>query len=127
MSNVKGIGIDVVNIERIEAMLKKHPERAKEKIFTEAEYAYAKDKSNGDAKELASRLAARWAAKEAVAKALGTGFGNGLYWQNIEIISDGGPPEVKLRDVPAELASKQFLLSISHDYPTATAIAMLVE
>ena len=126
-ANVKGVGIDVVNIERIETMLAKHPERMKGKVFTQAEFAYAEAKSNGNAQQLASSLAARWAAKEAVAKALGTGFGEGLYWQNIEVISDGGPPQVVLRDVSAELASKRFLLSISHDYPTATAIAMLVE
>ena len=125
--NIVGIGTDVVNIERIAEMLKRHPDRFKEKVFTELEYEYAIRKSNGDSQALASTLAARWAAKEAVAKALGTGFGGGLYWKNIEIISDGEAPKVQLHDVPEALQNKTFMLSMSHDYPTAVAFAMVLE
>ena len=123
--NVKGIGIDVVNVRRIETLLKNHPERFKDKVFTAEEYRYAKEKSNGDRQQLASILAARWAAKEAVVKAMGTGFGDGLYWQHVEIISEGGPPQVRLQNTPKQFEGTRFLLSMSHDYPTATAMAMV--
>lgn len=125
--NIKGVGIDVVNVERILATLERYPERFKEKVFTEREYEYALSRAKGSQEMMALMLASRWAGKEAVAKALGQGFGKGLYWKSIEILSTGTAPQVVLHDVPEDIKKHKFLISLSHDYPTATAIAMLVE
>lgn len=124
---VRSIGIDVVNIERILAAWERHPERFREKVFTDAEFEYATMRAKGCPEKMASMLASRWAGKEAVAKALGQGFGKGVYWKNIEIFSDGTAPQVNLRGVPDEIKDTKFLISLSHDYPTATAIAMIIE
>lgn len=122
----QGIGIDVVQIPRIERLLEQYGERFTAKVFTADELAYATQKSRGDARALATTLASRWAAKEAAAKALGTGFGAGLYWSNVEVVSEGGAPTIRLVGVADTLANKRFMLSLSHDYPTAVAMVMLL-
>lgn len=123
---IKGVGIDVVNVERILLTLQRYPERFREKVFTDREYEYAEYRAKGDPEMMACMLASRWAGKEAVAKALGQGFGKGLYWKNIEILSHGTAPQVVLHDVPDEVKKHKFMISLSHDYPVSTAIAMLV-
>ena len=70
------IGIDIIEIDRIEGVLNKYPKRFLEKIFTDFEQKYCRGR--------ASRLAARFASKEAVMKALGTGV-RGVGWKEIEV------------------------------------------
>ncbi|MBM4222250.1 MAG: holo-ACP synthase [Gammaproteobacteria bacterium] len=80
--NIKcyGIGTDLVEINRIEQLLMRHPKRFIEKILTPKEQiAFSK------APYPARWLAKRWAAKEAVAKALGVGIGAQCYFKDIEI------------------------------------------
>ena len=82
-----GIGIDLLEIERLERALERHP-RLAERVFTEAERDYA-----GDRARPGRHLAARFAAKEAVVKALGLSGGFGL--REIEVVA-GEPPTVRL-------------------------------
>ena len=86
-----GIGIDVIEIARIERALERRP-RLRERLFTADELAYA------DARARPGRhLAARFAAKEAVIKALGADrVGPG----SIEIVATGGAPAVRLTGAP---------------------------
>ncbi|MCK8826179.1 holo-ACP synthase [Natroniella acetigena] len=121
---MQGLGIDIVEIERIEEAIKKR-ERFKQRIFTNGEINYCEQY-----KESWAYYAARFAAKEAIVKALGTGF-RGFEWKDIEIVKDElGKPAVKLHNQAHKIAEereiKEFLISISHsrDYAVAQAIAI---
>ncbi|SJZ34485.1 holo-ACP synthase [Selenihalanaerobacter shriftii] len=120
---IYGIGVDIVEVKRIEQSLKKHDERFKEKIFTDGEVDYCLKSNNA-----AIHFAARFAAKEAIVKALGTGLRN-MKWTDIEIIKDElGKPEVKLHDKAKKIAQslgiKKLLISLSHTDEYAVAQAM---
>ncbi|UCD57540.1 MAG: holo-ACP synthase, partial [Candidatus Hydrogenedentota bacterium] len=83
-------GIDLVDCPRIEQMIQRHGERFVERVFTDAERAYAQANKN----EI-EKLAGRFAAKEAVLKMIGTGWRGKIAWTDIEIINNAsGQPEV---------------------------------
>lgn len=82
------VGIDLIEIERVAAVLAKHPERFIQRVFTSAEAAFCRGR--------VPELAARFSAKEAVMKALGTGA-RSVAWRDIEILPDRrGKPVVYL-------------------------------
>jgi holo-[acyl-carrier protein] synthase len=119
---VVAVGVDLIEISRIQAVLERHGDRFLRRVYTEEELAYA----NGRL----SALAARWAAKEATAKALGTGIGS-VGFRDIEVICDAqGKPELRLHGNAARLAVRlnlsQFALSLSHaaDYALAFVIGV---
>ena len=89
MSNIHGIGVDQVNLNRIRKILDKSKSKFEARCFTNHEIEYA-NKFNDPAK----RLGARFAAKEAVMKSLGKGWRD-LKWKEIEI-TGGGKPTVNL-------------------------------
>jgi holo-[acyl-carrier protein] synthase len=112
-----GVGIDLLEIERLERALRRRP-RLAERIFTEAERAYAAQRARPG-----RHLAARFAAKEAVVKALGLRGGFGL--GEIEVIA-GEPPRIGLSGRAAEAAAgREIEISLTHsrDYAAAVAIA----
>jgi holo-[acyl-carrier protein] synthase len=118
---VIAVGVDLVEISRIEAVLDRHGSRFLRRVYTEGELAYAKERP--------AALAARWAAKEATAKALGTGIGV-VSFREIEVLCDAqGKPELYLHGNAARLAASmnlsQFALSLSHaaDYALAFVVA----
>lgn len=110
---IKGIGIDVVEINRFKESLERTP-GLKRKLFTEAERL----------KSIQS-LAARFAAKEALVKALN--LTNGVLWQEIEVINmEGGKPVFVFYGTVADLVgAANVQLSISHDAGIATAIVIV--
>lgn len=123
---IYGIGVDLVNIERLQKMQERWGERFLERVFTPDETKYCLQYSFS-----ARHLAAVFAAKEAVSKALGTGLSLGIGWQDIQIKSTKGhPPQVKLSGVAARIAKTRgignILISLSHDtdYAIAQAIAL---
>jgi len=118
---IKGIGSDIIEIERIKRSISKHGQKFLEKLFTAKEIDYCLQH-----KLLQRHFAGRFAAKEAIAKALGTGIGKHLEWQDIEILNNTlGKPEVFLsKKAYQAFDHPKLLLSISHCklYATATAI-----
>jgi len=78
-----GLGIDLIEIERIKLVYARHGERFSRRILTDAEYAYVMRHADPT-----QRLAGRWAAKEAAFKALGTGIAEGVGWKQAEILPD---------------------------------------
>lgn len=76
-----GIGIDLVDIRRIERLIQRFGDPFLQKIFTKEERAYASASPHPS-----QAYANRFAAKEAASKALGTGMREGIGWQDIEII-----------------------------------------
>lgn len=118
---MKGIGCDIIEIERVGGVLKRHPESFLNKTFTPAEQDYCLGRNPPE-----RHLAGRFAAKEAVSKALGCGFGEHLGFLDIEIKNDDkGKPFVILSQTAKNyFGDVKILLSISHckDYATAFAV-----
>ena len=119
---ILGIGTDIVNVIRIEKILKKNKKNFLEKIFTNKEISLLKLKS----KYIASTIAKKFAAKEAFAKAMGTGIGSSLSFRNIEVLSlKSGQPYLKLAGKnKIKVISK---LSLSDDYPWAIAFVIILK
>ena len=116
------VGIDMVEITRIERVLKRYGDRFFERVFTAAEIAYCRGRN--------PELAARFAAKEAVSKALGVGMRmiarDGIDWKDVEVIGDlRGKPLVRLYGRAAERAGElgltEWAISLSHTREHAIA------
>ncbi len=114
---IEGIGVDIVSVERIAEVYKKHGTRFLEKIFTPEEIHYCTGKRNP-----AEHLAARFAAKEALAKALPSEKRPG--WQQVEIIPGTNGPRVKVRGEQSCL-SGNIKLSMSHERKWAVAMVLI--
>lgn len=116
---VKGIGTDIIEIERIKRTIEK--QSFLDKIFTKAEQKLYHGMNP-------QTLAGNFAAKEAVAKALGTGF-SGCSPVEIEILRyENGKPYVNLYGNAKELLSKiggSISVSISHNKENAIAFAVI--
>jgi holo-[acyl-carrier protein] synthase len=113
---VHGIGIDLLEIERLERALARRPGLA-ERLFTDAERAYA-----GRRARPGVHLAARFCAKEAVAKALALDV---LRWREIEVLGEGGPPRIRLHGATAAEAAGRVHVSLTHTGRTAGAVAVV--
>ena len=121
---VRGVGIDAVDVERFRGVLRRRPALA-QRVFTDAERAYA-----GRSRDPGTRLAARFAAKEAVLKALGVGVG-AVGWREVEVVRDGdGAPGVRLSGRAASLAARLGVdgwhLSLTHTATVAVASVVAV-
>jgi holo-[acyl-carrier protein] synthase len=111
-----GVGIDLLEIERMERALERHP-RLAERLFTSAEREYAAARARPG-----RHLAARFAAKEAVVKALGLSGGFAL--REIEVVA-GEPPTVRLSGQAAEAAAGLTVeISLTHSRDNAAAVAI---
>jgi holo-[acyl-carrier protein] synthase len=124
MSEVIGIGTDIIECLRIAQMIDRHGELFINRVYTPLEIKYCQSR-----KQATQHYAGRWAAKEAVLKALGTGWRRGISWRDIEVGNEsGGRPVVRLsggaRDAADELGADQMLVSISHCRSHATAYAL---
>jgi holo-[acyl-carrier protein] synthase len=115
-----GIGIDLLEIERLERALQRRP-RLAERLFTDGERAYAQTRARP-----AMHLAARFCAKEAVAKALSL---RAWSWRDIEVVGGGdAPPEVRLLGTAAARAGElgaTVAISLTHTRGMAGAVAVL--
>jgi holo-[acyl-carrier protein] synthase len=122
---ILGTGIDIIEVERIDASHKKFGERFLNRILRPGELAYCLSHKNP-----APFLAARFAAKEAISKAFGTGIGAELGWQDMEICRrESGEPYVVLHDKGQVLLQQRggriVHISLSHTEKHATAVAIL--
>src|SRR5664280_460107 len=91
---IQGIGIDLVENDRIEKIMRKWGEKSLQRAFSEEEINYC-----GKHIQASLQYGARFAAKEAFLKALGIGLGMGVKLREIEVVhSDQGEPDLSLRD-----------------------------
>jgi holo-[acyl-carrier protein] synthase len=121
---IVGLGVDIAEIDRIEAAMRRHGRSFVERIFTPAEIAYCERRRNQ-----AERFAGRFAAKEAAMKALGTGWAQGVRWVDIEVVRErDGKPTLKLSGASLEIAGrlgvKNIALTITHSGNTALALVI---
>ncbi len=117
---IKGLGIDLVKIDRIEEICNRWGEKFLHRVFTTGELSYCQQKSM-----IYQHLSGRFAAKEATLKMLGIGL-RGLNWQEIEVEKDKmGRPEIVLYGKAKKCAEssgiKNIHLSISHEKEYAFA------
>jgi holo-[acyl-carrier protein] synthase len=120
---IAGVGLDLVEIERVEGLLKRHGDAFAQRILHPDEDATRLAHRDGP-----SHLAGLFAAKEAVMKALGTGM-TGAGFTEIGILrKPAGPPYVVLRGGAlaraAELGIEQWHISITHSKVSAAAVAV---
>lgn len=116
----EGVGIDLIEIDRVEAALERRPDLAA-RLFSPGEIAYASERARP-----ARHLAARFAAKEAVVKAIGE---RGVPVSQVEIRIDGsGAPRVELSGRASEIALARGLdvsVSLTHSREMAGAVALV--
>ena len=122
---VIGLGIDVIQNERIRESLAKFGSRFITRIYTEKEIAYC-----SNCADPGIHYAARFAAKEAGFKALGTGWAAGVKWKDIEVQKlSSGRPELHLYGEALEratsLGATRFHVSLTHDQLVSCAVVVL--
>lgn len=120
-----GLGVDIVEIGRMEKILARSPSFA-EKVYSAAERAYCDAHAHPEV-----HYATRFAAKEAVLKALGMGFSEGIGWLDVEVRRTAkGRPYVVLtgraREVARERGVREIPISLSYTHTDAVACAMAI-
>jgi len=116
------VGIDLVEVVRLQRLIEDWGDRFKKRIFTEREIAFCEAMKNKY-----QSYAGRFSAKEALLKALGTGLSHGVRWKNMEVIDDGRSiPGFSLEGRVAELVGERDIsLSLSHTSKYATAVVLI--
>lgn len=123
---ILGMGIDIVDVERIESALSRFGDRFLTRVFCDAEIFYCQSM-----KRPSVHLAARFAAKEAVSKAFGTGIGAEMGWRDIEVVrASHGQPTILMHGAGGETARSRavskVLVSLSHTDVYAAANALVL-
>lgn len=121
-----GLGFDATDIPRVRDVFDRYGERFLHRVFTEAEILYCTRQ-----RDPVPSLAGRFAAKEAAMKALGTGHSAGVLWRNIEVIRQGGPPQLRLTGGALRrfeaMHGRRALLTITHADTLAMAQVLLLD
>jgi holo-[acyl-carrier protein] synthase len=122
---ILGIGIDIIEVDRIAKSYERFGDRFLNRILLPGEIQYCLSH-----KVPGPFLAARFAAKEAISKAFGTGIGAQLSWQDMEICrKESGEPYVVLHGggekLLKERGARMVLISLSHTQAHAAAVAVL--
>jgi holo-[acyl-carrier protein] synthase len=123
-----GIGIDLVEISRVQTLLERYGQRLLDKLFHPSELTATLMEPS--APTAPARVAARFAAKEAAVKALGTGFTQGIGLRDVRVVSlESGQPTLSFHGKAEEraraLGVTRTLLSLTHARDTAGAVVVL--
>ena len=121
MSRIAGLGMDLIDQDRVRQALQKNGEAFALRICTPDEWAYCRKHADP-----VPSLAARFAAKEAVAKALGTGIGEKCAFTDVEVVrNDAGAPSILLHGTAGVTAREQgvtgWFLTMTHSRLSAAA------
>ena len=126
---ILGIGIDLVNIERIRRVLIRFGNRFENRVYSDLEIQRSRKKYDPSAS-----YAKRWAAKEACSKALGIGLRMGISWKEMHVVNlQSGKPELILEgkakdfllDITPKGYSSKINVSLTDDFPWAKAIVII--
>lgn len=126
---ILGVGSDLCNIDRISAVLARHGDRFRQRVYTETELALAARRA-----QEAATLAKRWAAKEACSKALGTGLAMGISWKDMAVRNlPSGQPTMHLTGWAAERLAAMtppghrahVHVTLTDDHPWAQAFVII--
>ena len=118
---IVGLGVDIAEVRRIQAAIKRRGAPFLRRVFTPMEIEYCERFKNKF-----ERYAGRFAAKEATMKALGTGWSRGVRWVDIEVVREvSGRPTIVLAGEAGKIADrlgvKRMSLSITHTEEQALA------
>lgn len=121
---IKGLGLDLTELDRIRTLWERFGRRFAEKILTERELAQLPRRNP------VPRLAALFAGKEAAVKALGTGFADGVHFRCVEILhAPGGKPGIAFLGRGLEVCDRLGVtaahVSLTHSRDTAAATVVL--
>ena len=127
MSNISGVGIDIVEIKRLTSILKKN-KSFKSRIFSKTEINFCEKKLNKF-----NCYSKRFAAKEAFSKAIGTGISKGINFNEITVENNSlGKPNIKLKGKTQSIVKKiikkrpfNIFLSLSDEKKYAIAIIII--
>ncbi len=119
---IQGIGVDVVDVERMRSILAEQGAIFIDRVFTETEIAYCREKQNPE-----QHFAARFAAKEAVSKAMQTGWSGIFRWKDVEVVNEpSGAPKILLHNAVLRTLEKSVVhLSLSHTENTVVALVVI--
>jgi len=122
---ILGIGIDLVEISRLERALCRWGDRLTQRLFTPEEWESCASKARQR-----EWSAGRLAAKEAFLKALGTGLAHGIRWRDVEILrGESGEPRIRLagraQEIFEEMRMTRAWLSLSHQGGFSVAVVVL--
>lgn len=122
---IRGVGIDLLEVDRLAEALERYGERFEVRVFTDLERRQCAGR-----RDRVQALAARFAAKEACLKALGTGWSQGLSLIQVEVVrTEGGKPELRLHSAAAarakDLGVTGMHVSLTHQPGAAAAVVML--
>jgi holo-[acyl-carrier protein] synthase len=123
--SIVGVGIDLVDCDRIENSIERFGERFLQRVFTAGEIAYSQSM-----KFPARHFAARFAAKEALSKAFGTGIGKAMSWRDLDVRKkESGEPFVVLSGGAERLANERGVskvwITLSHTETVGMATIIL--
>lgn len=121
---IKGIGMDIIEIDRVEGVIERRGDRFLNRTYTAREIKYCQSK-----RDFVRSFACRFAAKEAAMKALGTGWSRGIRWKDIEVTNaSSGKPQLtfygRAREIMEELGAASAMITLSHsrDYAVSQVI-----
>ncbi len=122
---IVGIGIDLVEIARMDKALARHPERLVQRVFTPTEQRECANRPHA-----AMHYAARFAAKEAFLKAVGLGLRGGMRWRDVGVVhAPSGKPSLEVKGRAAErmreLGADHAHVSLTHTDGHACAVVIL--
>lgn len=119
---IDGIGIDIIEIERIQQSIDRYGDVFLRKLFTEQEIQYCSSKPLPG-----QHYAARFAAKEALSKAISTGWSGEFEWKNVEVVNSpaGKPDFVFYGHTAGVLKGHSVFLSMSHSDTTVIAFVVI--
>lgn len=124
--SVIGLGLDLVEVDRVRSLLERFGDRALDRLLTAEERSYCLAKARP-----AQCIAARIAAKEAAFKALAhDDEGLRVWWTDMEVVRDGdGRPALRLHGRAAEAAARMGMrashVSLTHERSMAAAVVVL--
>ncbi|HUI11812.1 MAG TPA: holo-ACP synthase [Bacteroidota bacterium] len=121
---VRGIGVDIIEIDRIRRSIESTGMGFLGKVYTDGEIAYCDAKAHRY-----QHYAARFAAKEALSKALSTGWAGEFRWKDVEVVNEpSGQPRFTLHGtLGARLAATDVMLSMSHSDTHVVAMVVIQE
>jgi holo-[acyl-carrier protein] synthase len=119
---IRGIGVDILEIARIQQSIEGYGDLFLRKVFTAREIEYCRGKSN-----IYQHFAARFASKEAMSKALATGWKGKFRWQDVEVINDAsGQPHITLHgNLRDNLSASSILVTLSHSNSHVVAVVLI--
>jgi holo-[acyl-carrier protein] synthase len=122
MGAIQGIGVDVVDVQRLRKVIEEQAAFFLNKVFTTPEIEYCRARKNPH-----EHYAARFAAKEAVAKAMRTGWSGAFRWKDVEVVNEpsGAPSVILYKEVADALADSVLHLSMSHTENTVVAFVVI--